>query len=172
MANTDAAVGFVPVRNAAGGEIRTNKYTLTTGQTVYRGDLVKIVSAGTVQAADTGGEGASVIGVAAEHVDDSGSAGGKEVLVYDDPNTLFMVQADTGTSVAATDVGATADHVAGSGNSTTGISGHELDSSNIGTGAQLKIVGLHEMAGNSWGEHAKLVVRINEHFYSASVGGV
>jgi len=49
---------------------------------------------------------------------------------------------------------------------------NELDSSDIGTGAQLKIIGLHPVAGNAWGEHSKLVVMFNEHHYKAAVAGV
>lgn len=171
MANKDNPRGFWPVKHLGGGEIRMREYTLTTGATAYQGDLLKIVDAGTVEpgAADIG---LAAIGVAANYVSDSGSAGGKTIQVYDDPNIIFGVQSDTGTATTAADVGETANHVAGSGSATTGLSGHELDSSDIATGAQLKIIGLMATPDNAWGEHSNLLVVFNEHFYKAAVAGV
>lgn len=171
MANTDTPRGFWPLRHLSGGEIRLTKYTLTTGSTAYRGDLLKIVAAGTVEpgAADIG---TAAIGVAAHYADDSDSDGGVAILVYDDPNIVFGVQSDSGTATTAADIGATANHAAGSGNATTGISGHELDSSDIGSGAQLKILGLIPTPDNAWGEHSNLAVIFNEHHYKAAVAGV
>lgn len=171
MANRDNPRGFFPIGHLTGGEVRMREYTLTTGATAYQGDLLKIVDAGTVEAgaADIG---ITAIGVAAQYATDSGSAGGVKILVYDDPSIIFGVQADTGTATTAADVGETANHVAGSGSATTKLSGHELDSSDIATGAQLKIVGLMTEPDNAWGEHSKLKVIFNEHFYKAAVAGV
>lgn len=171
MANVDNPKGFWPIRHQCGGEIRSNEYIVTTGSTVYRGDLLKVVAAGTVEAA-AADAGVIVVGVAAEYASDSGSAGGVKVLVYDDPYIVFGIQADTGTAVAATGVFATANHVAGSGSATTFLSGHELDSSDIGTGAQLKIIGKISEPNNSWAEHVDLEVLISEHLYKAAVAGV
>lgn len=164
MANKDRPRGFWPIRHLSGGEIRVNKYTVSAGQTVYRGDLVKIVAAGTVETA-AAGTGSTVIGVAAHY-----ATAGQDILVYDDPNIVFGVQGD-GTNSAA-DIGATADHVATAGDATTQQSKHELDSSNVGTGAQLKIIGLVQDVNNSWGANNDLEVIINEHHYKAAVAGV
>lgn len=172
MANLDGARGFWPHRHLSGGEVgRPTEYTLTTGATVFQGELVKIVAGGTVEqgAADIG---TAAIGVAAHYADDSASAGGVKVLVYDDPNIVFGVQSDSGTATTAADVGATANHVAGTGNTTTKISTDELDASDIGTGAQLKIIGLIPRPDNAWGEHSDLEVIFNEHHYKAAVAGV
>ena len=173
MANVDNPRGFWPVRHLCGGEIRANEYTVTTGSTVYRGDLLKVVDAGTVEAS-AANDGVIVLGVAAEYATDSASSGGVKVLVYDDPYIVFGVQADTGTSVAATGVFETANHVAGSGSTTTLISGHEIDSSEISgsSGAQLKVIGKINEPNNDWGEHVDLEVLINEHLYKAAVAGV
>lgn len=168
MANTDFPHGLEPAYHLLGGAIRTLDFTLTTGETVYKGDLIKGVAGGTVQAS-AAGDGTIVVGVAAAHVDDSGSAGGKTVPVYTDPFIVYAIQAD-GSNVAA-DVFATADHVAGAGSSTTGISGHELDSSDTGTGAQLKIIGKVDRPDNAWGTNVDLLVLINEHAFKAAVAG-
>lgn len=172
MANADSPRGFWPTRHMCGGQIRTKEYTLTTGATAYQGDLMKIVAAGTVEAA-TVDIGLACIGVAAEYVTDSGSAGNKKILVYDDPYIAFGIQMDdAGTASTAADVGQTANHLAGAGSATTKISGHELDMSDIGTGAQLKIVGLIDEPNNAWGANCDVEVLINEHFYKAAVAGV
>lgn len=170
MANVDNAIGFEPIDHLCGGEIRAHEYTMTASTTVYKGDLLKIVAAGTVEpgAADIG---TAAIGVAAEYKV-SAATGTYKILVYDDPYIIFRVQADSGTAVAATAVGATANHVAGSGSATTKMSGHELDSSDIGTGAQLKILGKVETSDNTWAEHVDLRVIFNEHHYKAAVAGV
>lgn len=170
MANVDNPRGFWPVRHLCGGEIRTNNYPMTASTTIYKGDLLKAVNGGTVEpsAAD---DGVIVVGVAAEYKV-SAATGTTEVAVYDDPNIVFGVQADTGTAVASADRFETANHVAGSGSSTTKLSGHELDSSDIATGAQLKIIGIINEPLNSWAEHADLEVLINEHLYKAAVAGV
>lgn len=172
MANADTRKGFWPYRHLNGGEIRSSTKIVTTGQTIYRGDLVKIVAAGTVEEADAN-DGLVVIGVAAEYASDSDSAGGVEILVYDDPNIIFGVQMDDiGTVTTAADVGQTANHLVTAGNSTTLMSGHELDMSDIGTGAQLKIVELIPEVNNAWGINCDVAVLINEHFYKAAVAGV
>lgn len=174
MANIDAPIGFFPTRHLTGGEIRVAEYVLTTGATVYKNDLVKVVAAGTVEAgaADVG---VIALGVAAEYKADTASAGGILVKVYDDPYIVFGVQMDdVGTASTSADVFQTANHVAGSGSTTTFLSGHELDMSDIGTGAQFKILGLCNTrdANNTWGANADVEVMFNEHLYKAAVAGV
>ena len=171
MANADAPRGLWPIRHDLGAEIKTQEHIVTTGETIYKGDLVSAVAAGTVTASSVD-DGVIVVGVAAHYVDDSGSAGGKKILVYDDPYIVFGVQADSGTSPTAADRYATANHVATTGNTTTKISKHELDASDIGTGGQLEILGLVNDPSNTWGEHVNLEVRIAEHKRNAAVAGV
>lgn len=171
MANVDILRGFLPVGHLGGGDIRTRQHIVTTGQIIYPGDLVKIVAAGTVEESDAD-DGVIVIGVSADYVNDSASAGGLTAGIYTDPMIVFEIQSDSGTATTAADVGATANHVATTGNTTTLLSKHELDSSDITTGGQLKILGLVNRTGNAYGEHSKLLVTIAEHFYNAAVAGV
>jgi len=91
--------------------------------------------------------------------------------VIDDPSQLFIIQADA--SVTQVQVGFNADVVAGTGNTTTGVSGMELAGTPAKTAAlNLKIVGLYNVPGNEFGANAVLVVKINEHLYgSAGVAG-
>jgi hypothetical protein len=91
--------------------------------------------------------------------------------VIDDPSQLFIIQADG--TVTQAQVGFNADVVAGTGNTTTGVSGMELAGTPAKTAAlNLKIVGLYNVPGNAFGANAVVVVKINEHLYgSAGVAG-
>jgi len=171
MANVDQLRGFWPVSHLLGGEIRTKTFVVTTGATCYQGDLLKVVAAGTVEPS-AANDGVIVIGVAAEYVDDSASAAGKEIQVYADPYIEFGIQSDSDTATTSAAVFATANHVATTGNTTTKISKHELDASDIGTGGQLEILGLIDSPDNDWGVHSKLRVRIAAHKWNAAVAGV
>lgn len=94
--------------------------------------------------------------------------------VLDDPNQLFIIQADE--DIVQADFGKNAD-VTGSttGSTVTGISNMTLDSSTIATTAalNLKLVGLYNVDGNDLGtNYTVVIVKINEHLYgSAGVAG-
>ena len=163
MANANEKRGLVPFRHLTGGEIRTNSYTLKSGQTAYKGDLLSVDATGAVVVA-TANDGVKLIGVAAEYKDASAAAAA--ILVYDDPMTVFLVQEDgTGTAIAAADAFSCANHVAGAGDTVTKLSGHKWNQASIATTAKdLKLIGLVDMRGNAWGAYAKLEVVINNHF--------
>ena len=162
MANVDNPVGFYPVKQIGGETFPMHRFIVTTGQIVYRGDLLVMLNAGTVSAA-AANDGVKCIGVAAEYVTDAASAGGKEVLVYFSPMTVFGIQCDSGTSVTADLMFHTANHVATTGDTTTKLSKHELDASDLATGSQMRIIGLVDKPGNAWGEHADVEVVLVEH---------
>jgi hypothetical protein len=81
--------------------------------------------------------------------------------VYDDPQTIFSIQADG--AFAVTDVGQKVDYASGTGNTSTGNSGYVLTSSNIGTGDALLILGLDPTEGNEQGSLADVLVLLREH---------
>jgi len=164
MANEDTPYGFMPIEHLMGCEFKTREYTVTTGQTIYRGDPVKLTSAGTVSVA-AANDGVNMIGVAAQAVDDSASAGGKKIQVWDDPFLIFKVQATTGQTPAAADVFGTADMITyAAGNTTTKQSIMELAAIGTSTG-DFFVMGKVESPDNAWGEHVKLKVRFNLHAY-------
>jgi hypothetical protein len=75
---------------------------------------------------------------------------------------LFEIQEDSvGGALAITDVGATFDLVVGSGNTTTGLSGMELDSSTAADNG-LQVIKLAAREDNAIGNNANWIVRINE----------
>jgi hypothetical protein len=85
---------------------------------------------------------------------------------------LFIIQNDETSQIS--NYGKNADVTVGTGNTTTGMSAMELDTSTIATTAalNLKIIGLYNVPGNTVGEFAVVVVKINEHLYgSAGVAG-
>jgi hypothetical protein len=169
MANADNPRGLWPVGHLTGGRIGTREFTVTTGATIYRGDIVEMVAGGTVDPA-AATDGVKVIGVAANYVNDSASAGGKKIAVYCDPFIIFGIQSVTGVAIAVGDVGESADpDTYAAGSTSTFVSSTELAASSAQT-ALFHIIGLINSADNAWGEHADVMVIFNEHRYKASAG--
>ena len=190
MANVDKAFGLRPQGNlSATGAQKQYGYLIADNQAgaIYQGDLVTLYDGYVVKFAP--GTHTAALGVfnGCNYIDPStgkptwknfypGSvnitAGTIQADVIDDPNQLFTIQVDE--SVAQTDIGKNADVVGTGGSNTTGQSTMELDSSTIAKSAalNLKIVGLFDVPGNSFGNFAVVVVKINEHLYgSAGVAG-
>jgi hypothetical protein len=95
------------------------------------------------------------------------------VMVCDDPDAIFEIQEDAvGAPTALNDVGENADIVVGSGNTGTGLSGMQLDSStHVTTSAQLRILGFVERPDNTPASaNAKLLVKINKHELASTSG--
>lgn len=174
MANTDAPRGFRPYRHLTGGTIRTSEYSITSGYatSIFYGDVVKLVAAGTIEAAAAGNR---IVGIfrGVEYTNASGevvfskywpastTATNIKAYVVDDPNVTFVVQS-AGSTVAA-DVGNLGDHVAGTGSTSTGISAHELNGT-TGTGtAGFRVLGLAKAPDNEYGTNVDLEVQIYEH---------
>lgn len=189
MANVNAAKGLRPVRHYFGGTVRANDYALASGvaASIFYGDPVK--STGTTKQITVAAAGNTILGAFAgcfySMADGevrfspywaqstpvlSGSA--IVALVYDDPGTLFEIQASAG--FAVTDVGTVADVVAGSGNTSTGDSGFQLDSATFSAAgsATLKVVELAPRPDNAYGTNAKVLVLINEHELRAAMTAV
>jgi hypothetical protein len=88
-------------------------------------------------------------------------------FICDDPNQLYVVQEDSvgGAIAAATGGFANGNLVAGSGNTTTGFSGWQLQSSGVSSSAnatfQLRLLGTVRGPDNAVGTNAKWVVRLN-----------
>jgi hypothetical protein len=187
-------LGALPGVNSVMGQPYTCETTYATA--MFRGDLVIAVtpvaatSSGCIQAA-AANDGEIVCGVfwGCSYKDANGNyvtgadyipatkTGFTEIEldVYDDPFIVYEVQADDGGSatLAATEIFATANHVAGSGSTTTGISAHELDASDAGTGLQLRIIRRitsPRYTPNDWGSTTKLEVVITEHFWRQNGG--
>ena len=190
MANVDKAFGMRPLGNlSASGSQKQFGYEIADNQTgaIYQGDLVTVYDGYLVQFDPDTHTAAVGVFNGCNYIDPTtgkptwknyypGSVNitqGKIIAdVLDDPNQLFIIQND-GTSAAA-NYGKNADVVMGTGSTTTGVSGMELDTSTIAKTAALnvKIVGLWDVPNNAVGANAVVVVKINEHLYgSAGVAG-
>ena len=190
MANVDKAFGLRPMGNlSATGAQAQYGYEIADNQAgaIYQGDLVTIFDGYLVKFAPATHTAAVGVFNGCQYIDPTtgqptwsnyypGSVNitaGKIVAdVIDDPNQKFLIQVDE--SVAQTQIGLNADVVGTGGSTTTGVSSMELDSSTIAKAAalNLKIIGLYDVPGNSFGTNAVVVVKINEHLYgSAGVAG-
>ena len=192
MANVDKAFGLNPYKgNSAGSSVQiVNKYNISTagyGTSIYQGDLT-IFASGFINSA--GVSSPNIVGAFSHcyYVATDGTptfknyypasttalgSGAIEAFIYDDPNQLFVVQAD-GAS-AQTCIGRNADTEGIGGSTTTGVATRELDSSTINTTAalQLKIVSVvqDDVNGDLTADNANLVVLINEHYMRGGVAG-
>ena len=165
MANKDAAFGLRPTRSLHGGEVSTNEYTIAAayGTAIYTNQPVVGVTAGGIQhAIDTStGTVGLILGTfgGAQYTDSDGkptfksfwkastSATERVVYVYDDPQIVFEVQHD-GTGTAAVNF-AGFDYVGLSGNTDTGTSKAELDSSSRATSGNFQQLGISKDPDNS-----------------------
>ena len=177
MANLDAPAGARPYRHLSGGMIRASEYKIASGTSsdIFTGDFVKLLSTGYIDVASAGNR---ILGVFAgvKYTASDGEVvykkyfptgtttlGSADVTayVYDDPNITYRIQSAGSADFA--DIGNLADHVAGSGSTTTGQSGHEV-SGTTGTGtAGLRILRLIDDPDNSAGTNGELEVAIYEH---------
>lgn len=86
---------------------------------------------------------------------------------------LFVTQCSG--SIAVTDIGDSVDVTVGSGNTTTGLSAMEVDSTDLGTGLNLQLMGVYNSPDNditdTTGTNLRVIVRVNEQALSG-VGSV
>lgn len=195
MANVDRPNGFRPVRYLNGapwsGQFRKYIVPAADGTALFVGDLVKLSTTGTDEGYPTviqATAAAAVIGVVVGFEPDPADlntpqyrkASTKRVVyVADDPNLIFEAQEDGDTDPLETaDIGLNVDFIVGSGSTTTGASGMEIDSSSHNTTATLplKLLGLAQRPDNenvlSAGGQAwtRWEVKINNHQLGSSTG--
>ena len=193
MANVDAPRGCVPVKmlgnkyESAG--FSTYKVASGYASNIFNGMAVQLNASGTIEkAVDAKSNSAKIVGIAAgvNYTDSTGKPTWKnywpastatqgavdaEIKVYDDPDQLFIVQADG--AADQTSVGANAPMVGNAnGNTTNGMSTMELDFSNLtASDEQLRVIGIVQDPDNTAGlTNVDLVVRINDHAYTNLAG--
>ena len=195
MANTDSPFGLIPrmYRNGAPWNGKYNIYYIPVGNAtaLFKGDLVK--SAGSASA---DGKYPDIVQSAATNETNIGVVIGfgtqpdlmfdinnltrnycpalteMYAAVVDDPDVIYEMQEDSDSgSIAVTAVGNNADIVVSAGNTTTGQSGMELDSSDVKTTtAQIRILRLADRPDNALGTNAKWLVMINESVWTGTAG--
>ena len=174
MANTDAPFGFRPSGKVGGNPDNgaLSEYAIKSdyATAMFQGDLV-IFNAGHVQVSAAGTVGNMVFG-GLKYDDNTtnkptfknffdGTALGVqgEVFVYDDPYQVYEAQSDSAEASTQAHVGTFADHIkTHSGDTTTGISGDEIDlpSSASATLTGVKILGHAQTPDNAIGTNAVL----------------
>lgn len=172
MANVNAPRGFFLVDSLNGADVSSvQSYPVAVGNgtAIFAGDPLTAVNDGTF-VPSLAGDGIKVAAVAVGFATSNGRA-----LLYLPASTagtviglpvrgnIFGVQVDE--SLAATDVSATADFVVGTGNVNTGVSAYQLDSSDIGTGQQLRILGKLDTPTNAYGTNCIAKVQFVENLY-------
>ena len=192
MANVDSPFGFRPVRHANGMPYNGsfNLYSTATGDAtaIFIGDPV--ILSGTAQTingaiyadVDQAATGDVVRGVVIgvlPQTDASttyrAASTQRLLMVADAEDLLFEIQeVSGGTALAANDIGLNANFVVGSGSTTTGMSGVELNNATEATTNTLdvKIVGFVNRPDNEVGEHAKWLVQLNRRQGANQVAGV
>lgn len=192
MANADRAVGLLPVRHVTGapynGAARVFSTASGDATAIYVGDPVKLSgTSSTINGVvytdvDQAATGDVIVGVVVGVLPDTAdsliyraASTTRRVLVATDPMLEYELQeVSGGTPLTAAAIGLNANFVVGSGSTTTGLSGVELDNSTEATTntLDLQIVGLVARADNEVGEHAKWLVRINRHQFANQIAGV
>lgn len=167
-----AGFGLRPVKHLSGapynGAFKEYVHLASDGAAIFVGSPVKFTGTSAATGAESefkelpvvavGTAGAALCGVCVgvkpvtqESTRHVAASTLRTVYVADDPKLIFVVQEDAvGGAVAAASVGLNADHTAESGNTTTGQSTVELDSSDVATDTtgQLKIMRLAEYPNN------------------------
>lgn len=192
MANADTPFGLKPVRDLSGAPYNGAFTAFSTAAgdatAIFIGDPVKLsgtsqdidgVTYADVDQAATGdvmvGVVVGVKPVTADSLKYRAASTQRIVYVATDPNLVYEIQeVSGGTALTTAAIGLNADFVVGSGSTTTGYSGVELNNATEATTntLDLQIVGLVNRADNAVGEHAKWLVRINRHQFANQVAGI
>ena len=191
MANIDAAFGMRPVAkvgSAPGGTTGTTKYSIGDNQStaIFTGDPVKPKADGTIEVATASD---ALLGVFMgcfytdpttkkptfrNHFPASLSPGDAIAFVADDPDQLFIAQQDSDSAnIVAADLNLNANMIFGAGNTTTGNSGVEIDSSSKNTTAthQVRLIDFYDVPSNdATANNSILVVKINNHKMQGHTG--
>ena len=187
MANQDAAFGFRPTRHLSGGQVRTEEANIAANYNtaIYTGQVVEAVTAGGIEAAAAGDvQQAGVFG-GVFYTDPSTSkptfkafyaastnASDLKATVYADPYIVYEAQHD-GTGTAAMN-NSCFDFVGVGGNTTTGQSTSEIDTSESGTSGGFKQIGISKDPENSdtgsANANAYVVFNTGEHIFKLTTG--
>ena len=177
MANLNAPFGLNPVGKIGSGPSQKMSEYKVTNDAIFQGDPVALGSGVIAQCA----AGAAACGVfwGANYDDSDGkpqfrnnvpASQAATAFVYDDPYQVFEVQGDDGGGAvsAQTNVGAKANYVIDTDGVNNGVSGYQLDTSNIGSGADMMITGFSTKEGRNELGAANIVytVLIDNHLYA------
>ena len=186
MANTNKPFGLRPMGNlSATGAQKQYGYLIADNQSgaIFQGDLVTLKSGFIVKFDATLHKVAVGVFNGCNYTDPTSgkptwsnyypgsvniTSGQITAEVVDDPNQLFLIQADE--DVVQADFGKQASILYAAGSTVNGVSGTTLDSSTIAETATLvlTLVGVFTKPGNALGEnYTQVIVKINAHLYGS-----
>ena len=183
MANKNIISGFTPIGTLSGadyhGKMRRVVFAVGDSVAAFPGDLVKLTgtvdATGKIPVVAQATAGAAAIGVLVSlepNFEDEGSLNtnyrktltAQTGYVLFGQDVLYTIQEDSVTNaIEITEAGFNCDVTVGSGNTITGASGMELESTTAANTSSLN-VRLHHVfdaPDNALGDHAKWVVSIN-----------
>lgn len=191
MANVSRVNGFRPVRYLSGAPWngKVSKYITDGSAAIFVGDLVKLSTTGNADGFRTivqAAAGDACVGVVVGFMPDYSNLNAapyrlanttRIAFVVDDPNVLFEAQEDGDTDPLETaDIGSNVEFIVGSGDTTTGQSGMQIDSSEHATTADhsLKLIEVVQRADNEFPTggtaFTRWVVKINNHQLGSHTG--
>ena len=190
MANIDSAFGLIPVAHV--GQTDNNggqtQYSIgdTQGTAIFTGDPVKYKSDGTVEVATAGDPVVGVFGGCfytdpttskptwSPYFPASLAPGDAKAFVWDNPMQTFIVQQDSVVSnLLAANLNENANLIFNAGNTTTGVSGVEIDSSSADVTAalQVRLIDFYATpSNNTTANNSVFVVKINNHKLMGGTG--
>lgn len=192
MANADTPFGLRPVRMLDGSPYNASirEFSTVTGDAtaIFIGDPVILSGTAStingriyqdVDQAATGDVIAGVV-VGVKPVTNASTiyreaSTARILYVETGQNVLYEIQeVSGGTALAANDIGLNANFVVGSGSTTTGLSGVELNNATEATTntLDLQIVDFVNREDNAIGENCKWLVRINRSQWANQVAGI
>jgi len=188
MASTALAYGLIPVSHAS-GQTRGNKYTIlsTYGTAIYKGDLVKMHTDGTINIGD-GTSPALGVFMGCEYTDANGkptespywpaSTTATNIVAYvvDDQQTTFRVAVGANASdYVQAAVGQQCNVNVAAGSTATGISGSSVTAALVaaGTLAQLRVEGFYDGPYDATANpYPQLLVKLVEVQFAPNAVGV
>ena len=190
MANRDRRMGFRPTTMINGAKVPVRRFAVYGSNAslgLYINDLCVCLASGNIgpAAADCGDILlGSIVGLYDTNKrmigawDSSVSTkylpvntGGYADVALALPEAVFRCQGLSSTTPAATDVFSSSDHTAGTGNTVTGMSGHELTCT-FSTANMWKVIGKVDEPDNDWGEHCDMLVVAQESYWFDGTAGV
>jgi len=177
MANKDAPSGARPVMkdgSSYNGSAQKVQVDVGNATAIFVGDFVVQEADGNYTAATAGATNVIdgvCVGVvvdrtipATEHPGYLPATTAGYIYIVPADSCYFAIQEDSDTStLAATERGARVNFIAGAGSTTTGRSGHEIDSSSVGQDAtyQLSLIDIVQAPDNAIGANAEWIVKVN-----------
>lgn len=174
MANIDNPHGFKPWNNKP---LRVTAYAIEAAYAtaLYVGDMVTLTS-GYITIGESATDKPLLGCIVGFECSDGGMKEGGyypasspyswKALVADDPYQRFEAQDDAGGTLAIANIGTTVNiQTTHSGNTSTNLSGQEIDASATGGAVtdQLRLIGLVNRSDNAWGDNGEYIVEIHNH---------